>query len=126
MKAGMATTNRNLTATRLESWALPGVPDVMLCDEQGKFHFVELKATAGRAVDLRPHQVAWLHRHAKLKASVWVLVLKVATKTKPQEVRLYPGSKASDLKLEGMAVEPLYLGSEKTDWDTILGLIAPI
>jgi len=41
-------------------------------------------------------------------------------------VRLYPGSKASDLKLEGMAVEPLYLGSKEIDWDMILGLIAPI
>jgi hypothetical protein len=35
---------------------MPGVPDVLLCDEEGDFHFVELKATGGRAVDLRPHQ----------------------------------------------------------------------
>lgn len=125
MKAGMEKTSRTLIATRLETWATPGVPDVLICDEKGKFHFVELKATAGRAVDLRPHQVAWLSRHNK--ASVWVLVLKLKTKTKPQEVRLYPGNKAMDLKLTGMDVEPLYLGEgDKIDWETILGLICPI
>jgi hypothetical protein len=125
MKMGMEKTSRTLILTRLETCVTPGVPDVLICDEKGKFHFVELKATAGRAVDLRPHQVAWLSRHNK--ASVWVLVLKIKTKTKPQEVRLYPGNKAMDLKLTGMAVEPLYLGEgDKIDWETILCLICPI
>jgi len=31
---------------------MPGVPDVVLCDESGNFHFVELKATMTNAVDL--------------------------------------------------------------------------
>jgi hypothetical protein len=102
---------------------MPGVPDVLLCDEDGNFHFVELKATAGKAVDLRPHQVAWLSNHAH--ASVWVLVLKKKTKNLPQMIYLYPGSAAMDLKLEGMAVEPLYLGEGAPDWETIWGLISP-
>jgi len=102
---------------------MPGVPDVLLCDEDGNFHFVELKATAGKAVDLRPHQVAWLSNHAH--ASVWVLVLKKKTKNLPQMIYLYPGNAAMDLKLEGMAVSPLYLAEGAPDWETILGLISP-
>ena len=112
-----------MTATRLETWAMPGVPDVLLCDEDGNFHFVELKATAGKAVELRPHQVAWLSKHSH--ASVWVLVLKNKTKTLPQKVLLYPGNTAMDLKLEGMAVEPLFEAEGDPDWENILGLISP-
>jgi hypothetical protein len=123
MKTGLKQSSRKITATRLETWAMPGVPDVLLCDEDGNFHFVELKATAGKAVDLRPHQVAWLSNHAH--ASVWVLVLKKKTKNLPQMIYLYPGSAAMDLKLEGMAVEPLYLGEGAPDWETIWGLISP-
>ena len=62
---------------------MPGVPDVVLCDERGYFHFVELKATAGNAVDLRPHQVAWLSNHGH--GSVWVLVKKLKTKNQPEK-----------------------------------------
>jgi hypothetical protein len=102
---------------------MPGVPDVLLCDEDGDFHFVELKATGGKAVELRPHQVAWLSNHAH--ASVWVLVLKKKTKTMPQRVLLYPGSAAMDLKLAGMEVEPLFECEGDVDWETILGLISP-
>ena len=102
---------------------MPGVPDVLLCDEDGDFHFVELKATGGKAVELRPHQVAWLSNHAH--ASVWVLVLKKKTKTLPQRVLLYPGSAAMDLKLDGMAVEPLFECEGDPDWEIILGLISP-
>ena len=71
--------SRKISSTRLETWATPGIPDVLLCDEKGKFHFVELKATAGNAVDLRPHQVAWLSNHKN--ASVWVLVKKSSPQT---------------------------------------------
>jgi hypothetical protein len=78
---------------------MPGIPDVLLCDDSGLFHLVELKATAGNAVDLRPHQVAWLSRHAE--ASVWVVVRKVATEIRPQKMYLYHGRDAMDLKMAG-------------------------
>jgi len=123
MKTGISKTSRKLKTTRLETWALPGVPDVLLCDEAGNFHFVELKVTGGKAVDLRPHQVAWLSNHSH--ASTWVLVLKKETKTMPQRICLYPASAAMDLKMEGLAVEPLYEETETVNWEAILGLICP-
>lgn len=102
---------------------MPGIPDVLLCDDKGKFHFIELKATAGNAVDLRPHQVAWLSNHSH--ASVWVLIRKLETKTKPQSIYLYHGRESVDLKLEGLKTAPLYYSEGDFDWNTILGLISP-
>jgi len=103
---------------------MPGIPDVLLCDELGSFHFVELKSTAGNAVDLRPHQVAWLTNHAH--ASVWVLVKKLKSKTKDEQLFLYAGGDAMDLKMEGLKVEPLYHAEGAFDWEEIFSLICPI
>ena len=123
MKTALTKSSRKITATRLETWAMPGVPDVLLCDEDGDFHFVELKATGGKAVELRPHQVAWLSNHAH--ASAWVLVLKKKTKTLPQKVFLFPANAAMDLKMHGLDVEPIFECEGDPDWETILGLISP-
>jgi len=103
---------------------MPGIPDVLVCDDAGHFHFVELKVTTAKVVDLRPHQVAWLTNHSI--ASVWVLVRKAATKTQPQKIYLYHGREAMDLKMSGLKVEPLYYCEGNFDWDTIMGLISPI
>ena len=136
----MKRTGRDLKATRLETWAMPGVPDVVLCDESGKVHFIELKATAGNAVDLRPHQVAWLTNHGH--ASVWVMVKKRPTKNAPEQLFVYRGSGAVDLRMEGLngSVEPAYheesasgpaRGRPKEsfaggfDWDAIFSVICP-
>lgn len=122
-RKAISKSSRKIRPTRLETWATPGVPDVVLCDEKGGFHFVEMKATAGKAVELSGHQVAWLTNHSH--ASVWVLVLKVKTRNTPQRVLLYHGWVAMDLKLEGMAVKPLYECEGNPDWEEILGLICP-
>ena len=124
MKLALAKSPRTWKTTRIETWAMPGVPDVLACDEQGRFHFIELKATKGNAVDLRPHQVAWLSNYGY--ASVWVLVRKAASKTQPQKIYLYHGSSAMDLKMEGLKVDPVYYAEGDFDWEAILSLISPI
>ena len=123
MKTGMEKTGRNLKATRLETWAMPGVPDVVLCDELGNFHFVELKATAGNAVDLRPHQVAWLTNHGH--GSVWVMIKKHKTKNQPEQLFLYRGAEAVDLKMEGLKAEPYHHVAGTVDWQKVFDLICP-
>lgn len=122
MKTGLSKTTRTWTATRLETWALPGVPDVLFCDEAGAFHFVELKATAGRAVELRPHQVSWLCSHAR--ASAWVAVQKLETLNEPKQFFLFHASKAVDLRMEGLKVEPDYHSVWPPDWEVVQGLIS--
>ena len=123
MKTGMEKTKRNIKATLLETLAIPGVPDVVLLDEFGQFHFVELKATAGNAVDLRPHQVAWLTNHCH--GSVWVMVKKHKTKNLPEQFFLYKGADAVDLKMEGLKVDPYHHVEGRVDWSEIFSLICP-
>ena len=53
------------TATRLESRATLGVPDVLIMDGRGKWHMVELKTTQNMSVDISPHQVAFATKHAR-------------------------------------------------------------
>lgn len=127
MKTALEKSKKKIEHTRLETWAMPGVPDVVLCDESGNFHFVELKATMTNAVDLRPHQVSWLSRHKH--ASTWVLVLRIAdrgSRTKkptPESISLYHGSEAMDLKFDGLKFKPVYRSDGAVDWDRILDLI---
>ena len=111
--------------TRLESWALPGVPDVMLCDEKGNFHLVELKFCNGNKVGLRPHQVSFLTRHQH--ASVWILVKHQKINEKDFRIILYKGEEAVNLVMDGIK------GSQKIaefegpfiDWESVFNTISP-
>jgi len=118
-------TRPKILPTRLESWALPGVPDVMLCDEKGNFHLVELKFCNGNKVGLRPHQVSFLTRHQH--ASVWVLVKHQKINEKDFRIILYKGEEAVNLVMDGIK------GSQKTaefkgpfiDWESVFNTISP-
>ena len=48
--------------TRLESWAMPGVPDVYGIHD-GISVFVELKVTRSNKINLSPFQKNWLYNH---------------------------------------------------------------
>jgi Holliday junction resolvase len=48
--------------TRLESWAMPGVPDVYGIQD-GISVFVELKVTRSNKINLSPFQQNWLYNH---------------------------------------------------------------
>ena len=48
--------------TRLESWAMPGVPDVYGIQD-GISVFVELKVTKSNKINLSPFQKNWLYNH---------------------------------------------------------------
>ncbi len=48
--------------TRLESWAMPGVPDVYGIQD-GISVFVELKVTRSNKINLSPFQKNWLYNH---------------------------------------------------------------
>lgn len=90
------------SATRLESRATLGVPDVLIMDSKGNWHMVELKTTANMTVNMSPHQVAFLTKHAK--GSVWIAVK--LTGAFGHEVFLYRGDRAVDVKLEGLRATP--------------------
>ena len=56
---------KNITSihwTRLESWAMPGVPDVYGIQDEISV-FVELKVTKSNKIGLSPFQKNWLYNH---------------------------------------------------------------
>ena len=108
--------------TRLETWATPGIPDVIIQDENGLFHFVELKHTGGRAIELSPHQITWMDNHKT--GSAWILVRR-STKKEKDTLRVYHASKAIAARMEGIKCPPNLLVEEPFSWDEIMGLICP-
>ena len=119
---GLKTTGRKIETTRLESWALPGVPDVLLCSESGVFSLLELKVTKRRAgkISLSPHQCAWLSRHSGGPAFIIV-------RGSSLDIRVYRGSDAVDLRMDGLAaVSPLAVFEEPYDWESFFRLTSPV
>lgn len=108
--------------TRLESWASLGVPDVLGCDEQGRFFLIELKSVTGNAVRLSPHQISFLTTHQH--APVYCLVHQ--THRNGESLYLYPGAAAIDLAQDGLATEPLLrLDKERSfPWDDLFLALA--
>ena len=121
IRDGAKKLDRKLVLTRLETWLTAGIPDLLVCDEQGGLHLIELKVTKGNTVDLRPHQVAFLNIHSH--ASTWVLV-KRQPRTSEPEILLYRGCDALDLKMEGISkVDPVIRLTNPFDWKSLWDLI---
>jgi Holliday junction resolvase len=111
-----------LRLTRLETWAQPGVPDLLVCDHHGRFHFIELKVSKGRKVNLSPHQIAWLTNHNH--ASAWIIV---RHRHKGDErLSLYHAKQAMSLKERGLDTAARRYVENKKDWHTLFDLIAPM
>ena len=108
------------SATRLESRATLGVPDVLIMDSRGAWHMVELKTTANMSVNITPHQVAFLTKHAR--GSVWIAVK--LTSATGHEVFLYRGDRAVDVKLEGLRARPDKHFSNPVNYRAVLQAIA--
>ena len=109
--------------TRLESWATPGVPDVLCCSESGSFSFMELKVMHGKSkkVALSPHQVSWQTRHGHSNSFIVIRGSSLA-------ISVYMGADSTSLCMDGIdAVEALEVFEEKGgyDWQKFWGLTAP-
>ena len=119
---GLKTTGRKIETSRLESWALPGLPDVLLCSEHGDFSFIELKYTRARAgkLDLSPHQVAWLSRHSHSNSYV-------VLRDGGLGIRVFAAADAVDLRLGDFAtVSALGVYTEPYDWPEFFQLTCPL
>tara|TARA_R110001632_G_C11307100_1_gene414291 strand:+ start:1019 stop:1321 length:303 start_codon:yes stop_codon:yes gene_type:complete len=100
------------------------VPDLLVCDESGNFHMIELKFITGNAVSLRPHQVSWLtkHRHS----SSWVFVKKQKNNLEKSELHIYKANQAIDVKLDGLKTEPAMIQLQPFNWNDVFNLISPL
>jgi hypothetical protein len=81
---------KDISFTRLESWASAGVPDLLCYNKNGVFFTVELKVAIKEHVRLSPHQIAF---HVKHPNNSFILQ-KSLIRGQP---KLYPGSMVLDL-----------------------------
>jgi len=88
---------------RIENRVNLGIPD-MLVGVGDRFAMVELKVVArGLKVELRPHQIAFLTRHAAKGRPCFILVLQEGgTTLKPAKIHLYRGRDAMEVATHGL------------------------
>ena len=93
---------------RIENRVNLGVSD-MLVGVADCFVTLELKVVqSGLKVKLRPHQIAFLTRHAAKGRPCFVLVLRAGGAVlKPERILLYHGRDAVALAEEGLRLPPL-------------------
>ena len=86
-----------ITWTRLENLALPGVPDLLGYNKHQHFFTVELKVTKGNKIRFSPHQIAFHVKHPK---NTFILVKSLATR----DWRLYEGKVIQKLAARGLTL----------------------
>tara|TARA_B100000212_G_scaffold143255_1_gene107794 strand:- start:11403 stop:11747 length:345 start_codon:yes stop_codon:yes gene_type:complete len=84
-----------ITWTRLENLALPGVPDLLGYNKHQHFFTVELKVTKGNKIRFSPHQIAFHVKHPK---NTFILVKSLATR----DWKLYEGKVIQELAACGL------------------------
>ena len=81
---------KEISFTRLETWASAGVPDLLCYNKNGKFFTIELKVSKGKYPILSPHQISFHVRHPM---NTFILVKALG----PLSIKLYEGSKILEL-----------------------------
>ena len=75
---------KQISFTRLASWASAGVPDLLCYNEKGKFFTIELKVEKRKKLIFSPHQIAF---HMKHSNNTFIL----AKALDPLAIKLYEG-----------------------------------
>jgi hypothetical protein len=87
-----------ITWTRLENLALPGVPDLLGYNKHQHFFTVELKVSKGNKIRFSPHQIAFHVKHPK---NTFILVKSLATSS----WKLYEGKRIRELAACGLQLD---------------------
>jgi Holliday junction resolvase len=116
LKQSLEKVNRKVETTRIENWSVPGVPDVLCCNERGDFSFLELKIVKKGRIKISAHQVSWLARHSHARCFI-------VTRSSNMDIDVYYGSSAVDLCVDRTsAVESLATFEKPYDWQTFWSL----
>ena len=94
-----------ITWTRLENLALPGVPDLLGYNKHQHFFTVELKVTKGYKIRFSPHQIAFHVRHPD---NTFILVKSLAS----CDWKLYEGKVIRELVACGLTLDACRSGLE--------------
>lgn len=85
---------KDISFTRLESWASAGVPDLLCYNKNHVFFTIELKVTRSNKIGFSPHQIAF---HMKHPTNTFILLKAHG----PSGIKLYEGSKILGLMRSG-------------------------
>lgn len=115
----------DMDTERIENRVNLGVSD-MLVGAGDRFVSIELKAVSrGLKVALRPHQIAFLTRHAARGRPCYVLVHQISTVVRPGRIALYHGRQAIELAEQGLRLEPLAAWpSRGMDWQALANILS--
>ena len=94
-----------ITWTRLENLALPGVPDLLGYNKHQHFFTVELKVTKGNKIRFSPHQIAF---HARHPENTFILVKSLVS----SDWKLYEGKVIRELVARGLTLDACCSGPE--------------
>ena len=97
--------SKGIVWTRLENLSSLGTPDLLGYNNSGTFFTVELKVTKGNKLKFSAHQIAWHVQHPK---NSFIL----AEGLGPRSVKLFRGSRITELAACGLKLEACYLGLE--------------
>ena len=118
-------TKKQVYWTRIESWALPGVPDVHGILEGFPF-WIELKVHRLKSLNsiaLSPHQINWQTQYIRNKGIVWNLVAHPSSST----LNLFWGGKAFEMtdKNRKTKTEPDWScpNGSKAEWEKMISFI---
>jgi hypothetical protein len=85
---------KNISFTRLESWASAGVPDLLCYNKNGTFFTVELKVAFSKKLRFSPHQISF---HMKHPNNSFVLAKVLVSGA----IKLYGGAQVETLSFLG-------------------------
>jgi hypothetical protein len=107
----------------------PGVPDSEYCFRGGISGWIEFKKTEGNSLShLKPLQVGWISRRARLGGRVFIGVRLIKTKQAIDDLILFSGRDVQALKAGGLSgVTPLIVshdGPSRWDWEAIKASIS--
>ena len=71
--------------SRIESWAVPGIPDLLGYHDSCGFFTVELKVTATKKVRFSPHQILFHSTHTKRN----FILVQQTEKASSRSIKLY-------------------------------------
>lgn len=110
---------------RIENRVNLGIADCLM-GVRDRFVAVELKVVErGLKVSLRPHQIAFLTRHAAKGRPCFVLVLYKGTLSRPARVFLYRGADAIALAESGLRLPPLRdWSSRSVNWAEMVEILS--
>ena len=74
--------------SRIESWAVPGIPDLLGYHDSCGFFTVELKVTSTNKVRFSPHQILFHSTHTKRN----FILVQLSEKASSRSIKLYGSS----------------------------------